>query len=274
MAVYAIGDVQGCYQELLDLLELIHFDEKADRLWFTGDLINRGPDSLKTLQLVSSLDAIVVLGNHEFHFLAVAAGIKKPSKKDTFDPILKSEERDDFIRWLRGLPLLHHDAELGYTMTHAGLPPQWDIEMAKEMAGEVEAILKSRHVLGFLQNLYGDKPDLWDITLSGWDRLRYTVNALTRMRYCNPEGRLNFSDKGPPGSQSGRYQPWFIHEKRRSVNDRLIFGHWASLYLESPGEFLQFNVFPLDSGCVWGRKLTAMRLDDQKVFDVPSRQKQ
>jgi bis(5'-nucleosyl)-tetraphosphatase (symmetrical) len=273
MAVYAIGDVQGCYQELLDLLELIQFDKENDRLWLTGDVVNRGPESLKTLRLVIDLNAIMILGNHEFHLLAIAAGVIKSGKKDTLNAILEADDCDKLINWLHGRPLLHHDKDLGFVMTHAGLPPQWDLNRAETMAGEVESILQSEKASEFLKNLYGDKPDLWDEKLTGWERLRYTVNALTRMRYCNAEGRLNFSDKGPPGSQSGQYQPWFIHKKRLSSKNKLIFGHWASLYLDSPAEYLQFNIFPLDTGCVWGRKLTAMRLGDQKFFDVPSRQK-
>ncbi|MEX2354189.1 MAG: symmetrical bis(5'-nucleosyl)-tetraphosphatase, partial [Gammaproteobacteria bacterium] len=198
MPTYAIGDVQGCFHELEDLLDRINFDPKNDRLWFTGDLVNRGPDSLSTLRLAMKLNAVTVLGNHECHLLAIAAGTVRHGKKDTLKTVLAADDRNEILDWLQGLPLLHHDPDSGYTMIHAGLPPQWDLQEATERAGEVEAVLRTDTATEFLANMYGNQPDSWDEGLTGWDRLRYIINAFTRMRFCSKTGRMNFNDKGPP----------------------------------------------------------------------------
>jgi len=273
MPTYAIGDVQGCFQELEDLLDKINFDNKKDRLWFTGDLVNRGPDSLSTLRLAKSLDAISVVGNHEFHLLAIAAGKYPHGKKDTLKDVLAADDRDELLRWVRHLPLLYHDRESDLVMIHAGLPPQWDLHESAERAGEVEATIRSDASNDFFAHMYGNQPDQWNEGLTGWDRLRFITNALTRMRFCNNDGKMNFSDKGPPGTQSKSYKPWFKVKSRKSRNEKIIFGHWASLYHGNINAFELDNIYPLDTGCVWGRTLTAMRLEDYKYFEVPSRQK-
>ncbi|MGY8813964.1 MAG: symmetrical bis(5'-nucleosyl)-tetraphosphatase, partial [Gammaproteobacteria bacterium] len=271
MSTYAIGDVQGCFQELQDLLDKINFDETNDQLWFTGDLINRGPDSLATLRFVKQLNAISVLGNHECHLLAIAAGFVQPGKKDTLTSILLADDRNELIQWISQLPLLHYEKESGFAMLHAGLPPQWDVHEAMALTAEVEGVLQSDKSDEFLENMYGNHPQQWNDELSGWDRLRVIVNLLTRMRYCNADGRMDF--KGKPGTQSKNFQPWFEFKYRKSIDNKIIFGHWASLHNGNPGDFKHLNVYPLDTGCVWGRKLTAMRLEDLCFFNVPSRQK-
>ena len=273
MSNYAIGDVQGCYQELQDLLHRINFDENRDKLWFTGDLVNRGPESLATLRFVKKLNAISILGNHECHLLAIAAGVAREGKKDTLDEVLSAIDADSLIKWVRYLPLLHVDEETGFVMIHAGLPPQWDLTQAMTMAREVESVLRSDQSHELLLHMYGNKPEKWDKNLIGYDRLRFIINAFTRMRYCKSDGQMNFKDKGPPGSQSKKYYPWFELKNRKTRNNKIIFGHWASLVRENLDDFHANNVFPLDTGCVWGRKLTAMRLEDGVLFDVPSRQK-
>jgi bis(5'-nucleosyl)-tetraphosphatase (symmetrical) len=272
MPTYAIGDVQGCYRELQDLLNRVNFDEREDRLWFTGDLVNRGPDSLAVLRLIRSLNAVSVLGNHECHLLAIAAGVIGPGKKDRLDGILHAEDRDILLDWIRTWPLIHFDDPDGYIMLHAGVPPQWDLEQAARLSGEVRAVLASGNSSDFLEDMYGNQPDLWNDGLSGIERLRFIVNAFTRMRYCDIDGRLNFRDKGPPGSQSTGYYPWFELSSRRTIRSKIIFGHWASLLQGSPEDFEKYRVYPLDTGCVWGGKLTAMRLDDGSFHSVPSRQ--
>lgn len=272
MSTYAIGDLQGCYQELLALLDDINFDEDDDRLWFTGDLVNRGPESLQTLRFVRAISTVTVLGNHDLHCLAVAAGKAESRKNDTFEDILNAADRDELLHWLRHLPLLFHDQQLGYTMVHAGLPPQWDLSAANTHAKEVEECLRGPQADQFFSNMYGDQPDLWSEDLAGWDRLRFITNCFTRMRYCDAEGRLTLKDKGPPGSQAAAYMPWFDIAGRKTNQLKIIFGHWASLRHGNINNFNMSNVYPLDSGCLWGGKLTAMRLEDGQYFTVPCRQ--
>lgn len=273
MSTYAIGDVQGCHQELMELLDSINFDERNDCLWFVGDLINRGPGSLDALRFIHGLgnSAITVLGNHDLHLLAVAFGEGCLRKKDTLDPILNAEDRTELLDWLRRQPLMHHDAELGYTLCHAGLPPPWDLATALDCTAEVQAVLAGDNHHDFLRVIYGNKPDQWDDSLEVYERCRYTVNALTRMRYCHSDGRLALEQKGPPGTQDEHLKPWFEIENRRNRNLRIVFGHWSTLRLVER-DFRQFNVFPLDTGCVWGGSLTAMRLEDGREFCVPSHQ--
>ena len=261
MAVYAIGDLQGCYIELRELLDRLGYDRDDDRLWFVGDLVNRGPNSLECLRWVKDLGerAVVVLGNHDLHLLAVAAGNGRKQKAgDTLEPILGAPDSAALLDWLRTRPLLHHDAALGYTMVHAGLPPQWDLATATLCAREVEQALRGPDHLAFLRDMYGDQPDLWSDGLTGMARLRFSVNALTRMRFCTSDGRLDLKVKGAPHTASGELLPWFAVRDRRSAGLHLIFGHWSTL-----GEAEGFGVYPLDSGCVWGGKLTALRLDGE-----------
>ena len=263
MATYAIGDVQGCFAELQCLLERIGFDPAVDRLWFTGDLVNRGPHSLETLRYIKGLGpaAISVLGNHDLHLLAVACGVSRTKRKDTFQAILDAPDREELLAWLRHRPLLH--AGEGFYLIHAGLPPQWDMEKALSCAREVEKVLRSAEWAVFLAHMYGDEPALWSDDLRSWDRLRFITNCLTRMRYCDKKGALDFHEKGSPGSQPGRLVPWFQAPGRQSAGARVIFGHWSTL-----GFHEENACFGLDTGCLWGGELTALCLDGERTQRV------
>ncbi|HEY1773068.1 MAG TPA: symmetrical bis(5'-nucleosyl)-tetraphosphatase [Gammaproteobacteria bacterium] len=258
MAVFAIGDVQGCYGDLMRLLERVHFDENDDRLWFAGDLVNRGSDSLDVLRFVNGLGdgAIAVLGNHDLHLLATAAGAAKLRKNDTLDEVLEAADRDELLDWLRRRPMLHHDAALGYTLVHAGLPPQWDLAQAQACAHELERALRGSGDVEFFRQMYGDEPRRWHADLKGTDRLRFIVNCFTRLRYCSGAGDLELKHKGAPGTQPEGCLPWFEVPGRASSGLHLLFGHWSTL-----GDIRAHNVYPLDTGCVWGGRLTALRLD-------------
>ena len=255
MSVYAIGDVQGCYAELMALLEKIRFDESKDVLWFVGDLVNRGPQSLEVVRFVKSLGerAVTVLGNHDLHLLAVDAGFKK-DKSDSMMEILDAPDNRELIDWLRCRPLLHHDAELDCIMVHAGLSPDWDLATAQQCAQELQDVLCSDNYHDFLQEMYGNEPRRWSEDLFGWDRLRYICNSFTRIRYCTPKGKLVLDQKGPPDKQH-KYVPWFDVSKRKNSSLNIIFGHWSTL-----GRHHQEGVYAIDSGCVWGGKLTALEL--------------
>ncbi len=267
MATYAIGDIQGCYQEFRLLLEKIRFDPTRDRLWLVGDLVNRGPQSLEVLRFVRELGnaAITVLGNHDLHLLMLAEGYSKPSADDTLDALLQAPDRDDLFHWLRHQPMLH--TEKSYVMVHAGLLPQWSVKKAARLATEVESALRAapdeyRH---FLANLWGSEPAAWDDTLTSWKRLRVIVNAMTRMRFCTPDGVMEFRSKGeitqaPPG-----HLPWFDVAGRKSADHVLVTGHWSALGLK-----ITDNLLALDSGCLWGGALSAIRLEDRTVFQIPS----
>ncbi|GAB4346548.1 MAG: symmetrical bis(5'-nucleosyl)-tetraphosphatase [Gammaproteobacteria bacterium] len=258
MAVYAVGDIQGCYDELRHLLDQIRFDPGKDRLWFTGDLVNRGHKSLEVLRFVRRLgkSAVAVLGNHDLHLLATASGTQPQRKKDTFHDILQANDRDELLTWLRHRPLLHRDERLNWTMVHAGLPPQWDIETAQRCAGELEAVLRGDEYRDFFSRMYGDGPARWVESLKGWKRLRFITNSLTRLRYCDAKGRLALDAKGRPGTQGKGFMPWFAVPGRKSRNERIVFGHWSTL-----GYYAEHRVHCLDTGCVWGGRLTALRLD-------------
>ena len=258
MAVYAIGDIQGCYDELQSLLELIHFNPQHDQLWFAGDLVNRGPKSLETLRFIKDLGdrAACVLGNHDLHLIATAYGYPLDNDDHTLDAILSAPDRDELIDWLRQQPLLHHDDVLGYTMIHAGLPPQWDLALAQQCAHEVETMLRGNNIGNFIEHMYGNKPRHWSADLSGWKRLRFTVNCLTRLRFCDEQGRLQLKYKGPPGSQPPQYHPWFELPERKSRDLNIVFGHWSTL-----GKRNDTGIFPLDTACLWGGELTALRID-------------
>lgn len=265
MASYAIGDIQGCLNELHRLLEHIRFDPAEDRLWFVGDLVNRGPDSHGTLRFIKDLGdkAIVVLGNHDLHLLAVAEGHMKYAKHDNLQEVIKADDAAELLHWLRHLPLMHHDQQLGLSMIHAGLPPQWDLSMAQACAREVEAALQGPNYTGFLEQMYGNLPDTWNEGLAGIERLRFITNCFSRLRYCNEQGRMALDEKGPPGSQPAGYRPWFEIKERRTRNDTIIFGHWSS-----HGFVDHDNVYGLDTGCLWGDSLTALRLEDRQAFSV------
>lgn len=267
MAIYAIGDVQGCFDELQSLLATIAFDDDRDTLWFAGDLVNRGPKSLQVLHFVMSLGdhAIVVLGNHDLHLLAVTQGHEKYHRKDTFQDVLAAPDRADIVDWLRQRPLLHYDAALGITLIHAGLPPQWDLALAKACATEVETALRGKNYSSYLENMYGNEPGQWSENLAGEDRLRYITNCFTRLRFCDAQGRLALEEKGPPGSAPRPYLPWFAVPDRRSGDLNIVFGHWSTL-----GPRRDKGIYPLDTGCQWGGSLTALRLDTKpmKWFSV------
>lgn len=258
MAVYAIGDLQGCYDQLQELLTKLKFAPDRDRLWLVGDLVNRGPKSLETLRFVKDLgdSAISVLGNHDLSLLGIASGHVRKHRSDNIDAVLAAPDRDELLDWLRRQPLLHHDPTLGYTMIHAGLPPQWDLELARSCAREVENVLRGPDYLKFMAHMYGNEPLQWSPDLEGWDRLRFITNCLTRMRYCDPQGRLCLKSKGPPGTQPAPYIPWFDVPGRASHSMEIVFGHWSAL-----GPHGNHGVYPLDTGCLWGHSLTAMRLD-------------
>lgn len=263
MATYAIGDVQGCYEEFQQLVELIGFNATRDKLWLVGDLVNRGPDSLILLRSIIKLGnaVIPVLGNHDLHLLLVAEGLTKQRSGDTLQGILDAPDRHDLLSWLRHQKLFYVEDE--YALVHAGLLPSWDIRQTAELAQEVEAALCKENFHDFLTHLYGDEPNSWDDGLIGYDRLRVIINAMTRIRVCTPEGRMDFSYKGQPQSIPPGYLPWFEVPNRVSRSATIIFGHWSALGLQ-----VRKNLIALDTGCLWGGKLTAIRLEDRKVFQV------
>ena len=261
MATYAIGDVQGCFDELKALLTQINFNSDRDQLWFCGDLVNRGPKSLETLRFIRSLEdnAISVLGNHDLHLLATAYDHQKPGKKDTFDTVLKADDAAELFDWLRHRPLLYHEAENNITLLHAGIHPDWSISKAQQLAKEMEQVLQGDNHINFYRHMYGDKPYLWDDTLSGWSRYRFITNILTRLRYCDKQGKPALNAKGAPGSQADGLFPWYEVPHRKSQQDTIIFGHWSTL--PHAGLSSINNTYAIDSGCLWGGALTAMRID-------------
>jgi bis(5'-nucleosyl)-tetraphosphatase (symmetrical) len=261
--IYAIGDVQGCQSRLLELLERLDAGPDRARLIFVGDLVNRGPQSLATLRTVRGLGerADVVLGNHDLHLLAAAHGIRKPSASDTFTEILAAPDRDAILEWLRHQPLARFHN--GHLLVHAGVLPQWTAQQTLDLAGEVERALSGPNWVEFLQQMYGNEPAKWDDSLQGMDRLRCIVNALTRIRYCTPDGVMDFSTKESDGPGAAALLPWFEAPARRTENVSVVFGHWSAL-----GLVLRPNLIGLDTGCVWGGKLTAVRLEDRAVFQV------
>jgi bis(5'-nucleosyl)-tetraphosphatase (symmetrical) len=257
MSQYAIGDIQGCHEELLRLMDHLNFDPHKDQLWFTGDLVNRGPHSLETLRTIRSLGdaAVCVLGNHDLHLLAVAKGISRTKHQDTFANVLNAPDCDELLDWLRTRPLLHHEA--GFYLIHAGFPPQWTLNDAEQLAKEVETILRSPDHMDFLWHMYGNEPDLWREDLEGFDRLRFITNCLTRLRFVTPDGRLNLSEKGSPQGKADALIPWFAHPERRSMAGVVIYGHWSTL-----GFHRSHHTLCIDTGCLWGGSLTAVRLDE------------
>lgn len=264
MAIYAIGDVQGCYDELQELLTHINFKSDRDQLWFCGDIVNRGPKSLKTLRFIRSLEenATTVLGNHDLHLLATAYDHRRPGKKDTFDKILQAKDSEVLLDWLRHRPLVFHNEENDVTLLHAGIHPDWSINKTLKLANEVEQILQSDEHINFYKNMYGDKPTTWSNSLSGWPRYRYITNIFTRLRYCDAQGRPALNAKGAPGSQAKHLMPWYEVPDRKTKNDTLIFGHWSTL--PHAGRKAINNTYAIDSGCLWGGYLTAMRLGKKK----------
>ena len=259
MAVYAIGDLQGCYDPFCRLLDAIDFDESRDTLWLTGDLVNRGPKSLKTLRFVNSLGdaAITVLGNHDLHLLALAAGaIRSSSQFASLGKILAAPDRDELVDWLRRRPLAHYDHSLDTLLVHAGTHPGWSTKKTLARAAEVEAELQGSNYKTLLSKMYGNTPASWSGELSGHKRLRFIINCLTRMRMLTSKARMNFSHNGPPFQARKNLFAWYDFEDRATVDTRVVFGHWSAL-----GLIVLPNLISLDTGCVWGRQLTAVRLD-------------
>jgi len=266
MSHYVVGDIQGCYAEFAQLLELIAFDRARDRLWLVGDLVNRGPDSLSVLRTVKSLGAAatMVLGNHDLHLLIVAAGHRTAHLRDTLSPILAAPDRDELLAWLRQQPLVVLEGEL--LMVHAGLLPSWNPAQAVALSREVEAVLASPAHDDFLRDLYGDEPSRWDDALTGYDRLRVIVNACTRLRFCSGDDVMQLKEKRGPEHAPPGFAPWFAHPERKAAGVTILCGHWSALDL-----MFAPKVIMLDSGCLWGGTLTAVRMDDARVFQVPSR---
>jgi bis(5'-nucleosyl)-tetraphosphatase (symmetrical) len=267
MSTYVFGDIQGCYREMMQLLEDVSYNPETDQLWFVGDLVNRGPDNVATMQFIldNRSNITFVLGNHDLHFLAVASGCHKLSRHDTFQDLLAAENLTEIIQCLRNAPLLHFDRSRNIAMVHAGIHPRWSIEQAMARAREVEATLRGDNYRVFLAKMYGNKPSRWKEDLKGIKRLRAITNYFTRMRYCKKGGRLDLNNKtliAPKG-----FKPWFKHDRPEHENLVILFGHWASLAGKT-GKVT--NVHALDTGCVWGRKLTLLRLDDMQRFTCKS----
>ncbi len=264
MSIYAVGDVQGCHTELVQLLEKISFDPAADQLWLVGDLVNRGPGSLAVLRLVKSLgdSAITVLGNHDLHLLAVAEGAAELHRSDTLDEILNAPDRAELLIWLRNQRLIYVADD--FVLVHAGLLPGWTVKQAERLAGEVEAALRGKDYAAFLAHMYGNQPNIWDDELTGYKRLRVITNALTRMRICTGSGEMEFKFKGEVERIPTGYMPWYDVPRRKSSAATVIFGHWSAL-----GLMLKEKAIALDTGCLWGGPLTAIRLEDRRVFEVP-----
>lgn len=261
MTRYAVGDLQGCFDPLQRLLERVKFDPAHDQLWSVGDIVNRGPQSLECLQFFYELgnSARVVLGNHDLHLLAIAHGLRPLKRGDTLQPILDAANGGELLSWLRQQPLLYRDGH--YTMMHAGLAPQWTVAHAQQLADEVAVVLQSDHLVEFLRGMYGDTPTCWSEDLRGIERWRVIVNYLTRLRFCTAAGELDLSSKGEPATAPAGFMPWFDVPERKSAGDTLIIGHWAALM----GRTQRSDVIALDSGCVWGNRLTLLNLETQAL---------
>ncbi|HSH72135.1 MAG TPA: symmetrical bis(5'-nucleosyl)-tetraphosphatase [Methylophilaceae bacterium] len=265
MSTYAIGDLQGCYHAFQDLLQKINFNPRTDKIWLVGDLINRGSGSLEVLRWVYQhrSNVVAVLGNHDLHALVVAEGFVAAHRSDTLQDLLAAPDRDELLTWLRHQSMVHY--EHGYLMVHAGLLPQWTVEQALALGAEVEAALRSDGYRDFLVKMYGNQPAKWSNTLTGIDRLRVITNAMTRLRICTDKGEMEFKFKGELEDIGEGYMPWFEVPARKSRNNTIIFGHWSALGLQQ-----RENLFALDTGCLWGGQLTALRLEDRQLFQVDS----
>ena len=264
MATYAIGDIQGCFTSLMALLNRVAFDPAHDRLWLVGDLVNRGPDSLRTLRFVRELGpaAVTVLGNHDLYLLMVAYGaVRSRAKDDTIQAVLDAPDRDALLGWLRTRPLMH--VENGFAMVHAGLLPGWSVPQARALAREVEGALAGPYHADLLHNMWGSEPAAWHPDLRDYARMRVIVNAMTRMRFCTLDGQMDFKVKGEVTKAPKGYVPWFEVPGRKSADTTLVFGHWSALGLR-----VEPRLLALDSGCLWGRELSAVRLEDRAVFQV------
>lgn len=264
MATYAIGDIQGCFDALMQLLERIQFNKAHDQLWLVGDLVNRGPKSLEVLRYVRDLGdrATVVLGNHDLHLVMQSEGYGRANSEDTIQPVLDAPDCNELMGWLRSCPLVHR--ENGHLMVHAGLLASWTATQAEALSEEVRQALLAPNYKDFLANMWGSQPAAWSDDLQGWDRLRVIVNATTRMRFCHADGTMDFRSKGPPENGAEGCMPWFQVPGRKSADHAVVCGHWSALGLR-----LEHNLLALDSGCLWGGALTAVRLEDREVFQLP-----
>ena len=271
MATYAIGDIQGCLDEFLELLDLIDFDKSKDKLWLTGDLVNRGPKSLLVLRKIKELgDSVIsVLGNHDLYLIALARVPKIFSRyQHNMEEVLLAPDKHDLIDWLSSLPFIHYDEALNFVMVHAGLYPSWNLNEAKGYAGEIESQMRNNNLIDyFLSNVYGDDPRRWRSDLSGTERLRFITNSFTRMRYCTKKEDLDLKEKQTPELVSSNLIPWFAAPFRTKINCSIVFGHWSTLVL-SPGEKQKYKVYPVDTGAVWRGTLTAIRIEDLKHFST------
>jgi len=257
---WAIGDLQGCLDPLRALVDQLPADVP---IWLTGDLINRGPRSLDTLRWVIAQGNRIttVLGNHDLHLLSIAAGIRKPHRTDTYNDILTAHDRGQLLDWIRSRPLAHFDH--GWLMVHAGVLPQWSVRQTLELAAEVQAALSAPDWLSFLPHMYGNEPSCWDDSLQGPERLRIVINALTRMRFVDAAGRMEFATKEGVGAAPAGFMPWFDAPGRLTASTPIVFGHWSAL-----GLINRPDLVAIDTGCVWGRQLSAIRLSDRKVLQV------
>ena len=267
MADYAIGDIQGCFEPLIRLLDHIQFNEREDRLWFVGDLVNRGPQSLAVLRFIKNLplSARITLGNHDLHLLGSLFG-GRPWKghDDTIAEILDAEDGEELGHWLRKQAIIYHDPELNYVMCHAGIAPIWNLSEALAFGYELEEVLAGENYIFFLEQMYGNNPNHWDNSLQGFDRLRLITNYFTRMRFCDQQGQLELSYKGGTATAPDDLFPWFLVPERKEIAADILFGHWAALQGKSPHP----HIHALDTGCLWGGQLTALRLLDKKRFSV------
>ncbi len=258
MSTYVVGDIQGCLQALKCALKKVEFTPGRDVLWSVGDIVNRGPRCLKTLRFLYDMrdSLVLVLGNHDLHLLAVAAGVRAPNRSDTLDKILKAPDKEKLLTWLLHRPLIHQ--EHGFTMVHAGIPPQWSVEDAINRAREVEKVLQSPDCVEFLRQMYGNEPLLWSDDLTGMTRLRVITNYLTRMRFCSSQGVLDLDSKGPsPDLGKVEVSAWFSHPRRKTAKDRILFGHWASIEGQTDHPY----AIGLDTGCVWGGAMSLYELE-------------
>lgn len=266
MANYAIGDIQGCFDSLQQLLNDIQFNPLDDTLWIAGDLVNRGPKSLQTLLFLKSLGSSckIVLGNHDLHMIAVYCQSVGRKNKDTFEDVLDSPQAEELINWLcqQALMLTIDINKKRFLLSHAGIPPIWSAEQALGFSREVESILQSSHRSDFLSNMYGNEPDSWHKGLQGHERLRVITNYFTRMRFCSDEGALELNAKSFPSDAPKGFRPWYAINNPQLQDEKIIFGHWAALQ----GKTQNPNFFAIDTGCVWGEKLTALRLEDEQLF--------
>ena len=270
MVDYVIGDVQGCYQPFLRLLDHLHFDENKDKLWFVGDLVNRGPQSLEVLRFIRALPnpPIITLGNHDLHLLArlFCHVPQKLNQDDSLDAILQADDREDLGDWLRQQVFLHHDPVFNLVICHAGIAPIWDLDSAKRYAKEVETALRSEDFRQYLSQIYGNEPNIWSESLQGYARLRLITNYFTRMRFCTREGGLLLNYKAGLKDAPADHIPWYQVPGRKLIEPDLVFGHWAAL--EGRRDLGQEKLYPTDTGCYWGGKLTALRLEDRQYFSV------